>query len=258
MCGLRPSSECDLHTLGSTADASAGGRHSNGPIWTELVAANLSIPLYSYGIGGATTSSKLVQGYTWNGTLVPVPGTYEQITQFLTSPPPIDIASTLFVVVGGANDVIQQPNNTGGVSAALLHNGVRRLQAVGATNYLFLNYPDLSLIPWDEYLPSTNKTVLRTYSDDLSSALDFLATEVDGYYVDLAPIFYDFYYYGQPTVYGFDKFGAYGSCVVGVYGEAPNVTICDNPDEWVFWDMYHPSARSHQWIAKAALQELSQ
>ena len=188
---------------------------------------------------------------------MPVPGTYEQITAFLENPPAIDFASTLFVVEGGANDYILQPNNTGGVSASLLRNGVRKLKRAGATNFMFFNYPDMSLIPWDSWIPPANKTGFRTYSEQLSEGLDHLANEVDGYYIDLIPVFYDFMYYGQPTLYGFPPFGAYGSCVVGPYQETPNTTICDNPEDYVFWDAYHPSAKSHQWIAKAALIELS-
>lgn len=56
--------------------------------------------------------------------------------------------------------------------------------------------------------------------------------------VDLRPLFDDFEYYATPEAYGFAALGKYGSCLVGAYGETPNVTICGDAEKQVYWDEF--------------------
>jgi hypothetical protein len=53
-------------------------------------------------------------------------------------------------------------------------------------------------------------------------------------YVDLVPLFKHFYFYGEPSNYGYDAFGAHGSCLVGACEEVPNRTLCSDPIERSF------------------------
>jgi phospholipase/lecithinase/hemolysin len=244
------------------------GRFSNGPVWVENVAANLSIPLYDYAYGGATTDNHLVQGYTGPHSTVPVPGLAQQVSGFLAKhDSKIDISTSLFIVFGGFNDIFFNPNLTAAQIATALEGSVTSLVDVGGRHFLLMNYYDASEIPYDQYTDIATKNQLATFSVDFGHQVstltkryqEQLAGKTGGgsvTYVGLMPLFKRFYFYGEPSSYGFDTFGAYGSCLVGAYDETPNRTLCSNPDKMVFWDEYHPSKSTHRHIASRVLDAL--
>lgn len=235
------------------------GRFSNGPVWAELLASNLSAKLHDYAVGGSTTSNRLVQGFTGKGSTIPVPSTDEQVDGFLGNvPKSLDIPSTLFVVSGGLNDLFFQPNLSAYQSKDVLAQQVKKLQSAGAQDFVFFNYYDASTIPFDTFTTVENKAQNEKWSADFGRALTDLHASVPGsfYYDSAAELFPHLYYYGEPTAYGFDQLGAYGSCLVGTYQETPNVTLCDAPDTKVFWDEYHPTRVTHALFASGVLREL--
>ncbi|RDX40351.1 hypothetical protein OH76DRAFT_1450781 [Lentinus brumalis] len=237
----------------------AGGRFSNGPVWIEYVAGNLSISLVDYAIGGATTSNALVQGYTGPGSTVPVPSVDQQVAGFLQNPPSnVSLANPLFVLFGGANDPLFDLNVTAAQSFHELMMSKAALQsAYPSADILLLSYPDLSRIPYDFYTDAQTKLKLRAFSYDLAGLLRHAQLrDKDLMYVDLIPLFANFEYYEMPTAYGLAPLGAYGSCLTGAYMETESVTVCGNPDEMVFWDEYHPTTHAHSWIAHLVLVSL--
>ncbi|RPD75617.1 hypothetical protein L226DRAFT_507500 [Lentinus tigrinus ALCF2SS1-7] len=237
----------------------AGGRFSNGPVWIEYVADNLTTPLVDYAVGGATTSNALVQGYTGPGSSIAVPSVDQQVANFLKTPPSnVSFARPLFVLLGGANDPLFNPNVTAAQSFhALMSSKAALASAYPRAEILLLSYPDLSRIPYDFYVDAQTKKGLRTFSYELSALFQNAQTQGGGFkHVDLIPLFMSFDYYGTPTAYGFAPLGAYGSCLTGAYGETKTLTVCDDPDEVVFWDEYHPTTHSHSWIAHLVLNAL--
>lgn len=244
------------------------GRFSNGPVWAESVAANLSIPLYDYAYGGATTSNALVQGYTGALSDIPVPGVAEQVKEFLsTRSSTPELSTSLFVLFGGFNDVFFNPNLTSAQIVAALGASVVTLANAGAQHFLLLNYFDATQVPYDLYADLSMKATLQTLTEEFPKQLNLLANNIRLHlakkgsggsvtYVDLLPLYRHFYFYGEPASYGFDAFGAYGSCVVGTYMEAPNITQCSDPDKRVFWDEYHPTARTHRIMADYVVTKL--
>ncbi|GME66261.1 hypothetical protein L226DRAFT_507500 [Neofusicoccum parvum] len=214
------------------------GRFSDGPVWIDYVAGNLSLPLYDYAVGGATTSNALIQGYTGPGSTIPVPSVDEQVKDFLAAPPSglnsSADAAPLFVLLSGANDVLFNINITAAQSFAYLSRSVEQLrQSYPAAHILLLNYPSLSRLPYAYYASSADKTSLSAYSVSLASLLRS-TTDPSApcsqatTFVDLAPLFADFDYYAEPAAYGFEALGAYGSCLVGAYGEVGDgvVKVC--------------------------------
>jgi phospholipase/lecithinase/hemolysin len=243
------------------------GRFSNGPVWVEDVASNLSIPLYNYAYGGATTDNNLVAGYTGPNSTVLVPGVAQQVSTFLANNKTVDISSSIFVVFGGFNDIFFNPNLTAVQIAAALSGSVTMLINAGARHFLLLNYYDASEIPYDLFADSAYKTQLATFSVDFGKQVALLAegykqqlagdySDSSATYVDLVPLFKQFYFYGSPLDYGYDAFGAYGSCLIGAYGEVPERILCSKPDTKVFWDEYHPSRTTHRHIADTVLDAL--
>jgi phospholipase/lecithinase/hemolysin len=244
------------------------GRFSNGPVWVENIASNLSIPLYDYAYGGATTDNNLVEGFTGPNSTIAVPGVAQQVSKFLSkNDTRVDIGSTFFIVFGGFNDVFFNPNLTAVQIAAALSGSVTRLINAGARHFLLLNYYDASEIPYDQFADDTMKNKLTTFSVDFGKQVELLAegyrqqlagedSESSVTYVDLVPLFKQFYFYGKPSSYGYDAFGAYGSCLVGAYEEVSRRTLCSDSDRKVFWDEYHPARTTHRYIAHNVLAAL--
>ncbi|TQN65601.1 Thermolabile hemolysin [Colletotrichum shisoi] len=263
------------------SDKYYAGRFSNGPVWPEYVAANLSVPLYDYAVGGATSSNTLVQGYTGAGGTIAVPSVVDQVAAFLdkTTTPQggafsasdsTALAAPLFVVFAGANDILFNPNISASQTHQVLLQVVTRLRdAYPGSGVLAISPPDMSKLPHGFYVDTPTKQSLQSYTDllgDLLGRSQRLAVRVD-----LGPLFEDFEYYAAPLAYGFDPLGKYGSCLEGAYGETPNVTVCEHAERRVYWDEYQyappytgafsdfsrsPTTQAHSWIANQVLDVL--
>lgn len=90
------------------------------------------------------------------------------------------------------------------------------------------NYYDSTGILFDQFADARMKAAFSRFSKEFGPQLLLLAkrfeSELAGEggsvtYIDFQPTFKQFYFYGEPTSFGLDKFGAYGSCLVGAYGE---------------------------------------
>ncbi|KAK2035605.1 GDSL-like Lipase/Acylhydrolase [Colletotrichum zoysiae] len=238
------------------------GRFSDGIVWPEYVAGNLSIPLYDYAVGGATTSNSLVQGFTGAGETITVPSVDDQVATFLSKTTPQGLAfsdldstaltSPLFVLFAGANDILFNPNISASQTYQALFQAGTQLQAAYDTaEVLTISPPDLSKLPYGFYVDTPTKGHLQSFTNLLGELLRrprFAAANVD-----LRPLFEEFEYYASPRTYGFHPLGKYGSCLEGAYGETANVTICEEAARMVYWDEYHPTTQTHSWIAKEVL-----
>ena len=165
----------------------------------------------------------------------------EQVEDFLKNPPSnLPLANPLFVVLGGTNDPLFNPNITAAQSFRVLMASTAALaSAYPGAEILLLTYPDLSHIPYDAYVDAQTKQGLKKFSYELSALSQHAQLQHKSLkHVDLIPLFASFEYYGTPMAYGFAPLGAYGSCLTGAYGETETVTVCDEPDEMVFWDEY--------------------
>ncbi|KAL0939979.1 lipolytic protein g-d-s-l family [Colletotrichum truncatum] len=242
------------------------GRFSNGIVWPEYVAGNLSIPLYDYAVGGATTSNSLVQGYTGPKSTIAVPSVLDQIVMFLSKTTPQGanfstsdskaLATPLFVLFAGANDILFNASISASQSFQFLERAELELRdAYPNAGVLTISPPDLARLPYGFFIDNLSKRQLTTYTNflgDLLAGPGRMAANVD-----LRPLFDEFEYYATPVKYGFAPLGKYGSCLVGVYGETSNVTVCRDAERQVYWDEYHPTTLTHSWIAKRVLDVLS-
>ncbi|KAF9874187.1 GDSL-like Lipase/Acylhydrolase [Colletotrichum karsti] len=248
------------------SDEYYNGRFSNGIVWSEYVAGSLSIPLYDYAVGGATTSNSLIQGYTGPKSSIAVPSVVDQSVSFLGKTTPqgegfsttdsAAMATPLFVLFAGANDILFNANISASQSYQALAQVETQLRDAHPTSeILTISPPDLARLPYGFFVDGVAKQQLETYTNHLG---ELLATSKTGAVnIDLRPLFDDFEYYAAPESYGFTALGKYGSCLVGAYGETPNVTICGDAERRVYWDEYHPTTLTHSWIAKRVLDVLS-
>jgi phospholipase/lecithinase/hemolysin len=129
------------------------------------------------------------------------------------------------------------------------------LVAGGAENLLVPNLPDLGLIPAVNRNPlaaSVATDLSATYNSALGMVLEMLRLASP----DLNVHTFDTFAFvrelaSAPQDFGFTNVS--DPCLQGLFVApspgAPPPSVCDNPDEYVFWDIIHPTARTHAILA---------
>lgn len=148
--------------LGQLAPPSVGGRFSNGPVWTEIIAdvfraANKETR--NYALGGATAGAANTTDYSNGGTVPPA-----QVTALTALSTFQNQAATFGATVGdagdnplvsvlfGANDFFQQLGTAAFNPAQIAADVVAGIKAVAGNgaqfdDFLVSNLPDLGRIP---------------------------------------------------------------------------------------------------------------
>jgi phospholipase/lecithinase/hemolysin len=204
------------------------GRESNGPVIVEDLAADLGVPLIDHAWVGATTG---VGNLSDNGGLYTLgsrgyPGMTTTVNQDLAHPFP-DLSGTLFVVWGGHNDILVNGQDQGVVN---ILNIVRKLQAAGAEHILVPGVMDLGLTPFANSQSSANRQRLSDISNTFNSSLQS-ALPSGVIYFDTAGILRNII--ANPAAYN----------LTNVTAGCSLTPVCSNPDQYLFWDFFHPTAR---------------
>lgn len=231
-------------------------------VWIEQYAASLPAkpPIKDsldggtdYAYGFATTGSG-TGDFTFgpsNSLSVTVENIGQQITDYLATKPTIN-SKTLFVVWGGANDILNATSQTAiidaGINQAL---NIQRLVDAGATQFLIPNLPPLGSIPRlngspATSVPATQATVL--YNDVLSLALLVIRDFNAGKHLQLAEL---------------DVFSLFNQIIASPSTfSLTNVTassqgVAPDPDTYLFWDDLHPTTHGHNILANNAAKILT-
>jgi phospholipase/lecithinase/hemolysin len=207
------------------------GRFSNGPVTVEQMATSLNSPLIDFAWGGATTGlGNVVDGgnQTTLGAFN-LPGMLPEVAYSLGSVS--GIASTsLFVVWGGANDFFSGGSVSTAVGDMLFI--ISELQGVGAKHILVPGLPDLGLTP--DYYGNPNATAFSVaFNSALLSGLPHGVTYFDTFGVMHQVV-------ANPGAYGLTD--VTDPCFNGV-------TVCGNPDQYLFWDGVHPTTYTDSILA---------
>lgn len=248
------------------------GRFTNGPNYVDYLADNLgmSAPLYSeagglnYAHGGAyVATDPLLTSWVIDSLDL-------QYRKYMNSTNGVADADALYVVLGGANDVRDTSINVE-QSASDLINIVSGLVDAGASKVLVANVPDLGKTPevtqFNRGAKSASTERTMQFNAALAQGLDELSTnnavvQFDAFNA-LNEIMADAMSGGDQ--YGFSNitddcweggprtlFGGFGlgDPLIGSY------PVCDNPDEYIYWDMVHPTTAAHEVFAELALAQL--
>ena len=125
------------------------GRFSNGPVWVDRLADRLSLdPVtpsehggFNYAVGGATTFD---DGEFLVNLILP-DDVEDQVDDYLHANTPS--GSELFVVEGGANDLLSGGITDVGIPASNIEGFITDLYIAGGRNFLVPNLPPLGQIP---------------------------------------------------------------------------------------------------------------
>ncbi len=230
---------------------SAQGVYSNGPVWSQQVAAKLGVSALpsalggsNFAVGGAETRQEIVDPAIG----VASPSLLSQASFFFASLPPGVSAPSqaLYVVQGGANNIIRlllDPSTTATdiANEAIAYAEdivgiVDGLKSVGAQHIIVWNVPDAGVVPFA-----------------IASGASAAATEVSfGFNLALAQGLA-----GEgPDVKIFDTFGAFDDFASdpAKYGLTNVADACGNDalgcgSNPLFWDGIHPSTFGHELLA---------
>jgi phospholipase/lecithinase/hemolysin len=243
------------------------GRFSNGQVWVDYVGDQLGLSptLFStlqtrtiptqginYAFGGASSGK---------GNLVvpnaPLPGVLEQVQAFaqplLTSNQKAD-PKAVYAVWGGGNDFLFSNLSDSSQIVKNILDSVTLLAQVGAKNILVFNLPDLGKIPFAYARGvSSQLTVLSTsYNSSLATGIANLRTNPAFTGVNIIPV--DINSLFNRVIASPEEFGFKNVTTPCVIGDLNNIaSVCNNPDDYLFYDAVHPTTNAHKLIAATAL-----
>ena len=247
------------------ADHYANGRFSNGPVYTDVVAAALGLPLTpsilggnNFAYGGARTTYNTVEqiagGPLPNG-LFPW-SLNAQVANFAARN--INDPNGLYLVYSGSNDVADilrrslDPATVIPNAVAGIINAVNAFASAGAHTVVVPNIPDLGLTPAFLRAGATASGFATTLSAQFNAQLHTQLASIAGLdiiEVDVFSLFRNIV--GNPAQFGFTNVTT--TCYSGFVAPDPAGTECANPDEFLFWDSVHPTSALHGYLGKAVI-----
>jgi phospholipase/lecithinase/hemolysin len=221
------------------------GRRSNGPVAVEDLAANLGAPLHDFAWIGATTG---LGNYADGGTptssgLHGFPGMAAEYAGSAGSIAPL-APSSLFVIWGGPNDFLSpspldggDPLKTADRAVADLLALVAEAQGLGAQHILVPGMPDLGLTPYFQSIGegALGSSLTDYFNGKLKSGLPSGVT-----YFDTAGLMRNIV--ANPGAYGFAD-------VTDACFNSAVPSLCANPDSYLFFDSFHPTAHADEILA---------
>lgn len=235
------------------------GRFTNGPVWVELLAPRLGLqvnPDTNFAFGGATSGTQNTGNIP---NFPPLPGLQQEIDNFVAASPAVD-PNGLYTVYAGANDYLGAGTTDFVTVVNNIATAVTKLANAGARNFMLPNLPNLSIAPGasdrEPFLQQLLAQISNAHNIALASTAQNLEQNpnINVIYVDVGALFNNAI--ANPANFGFTNIST--NLVPGA-GTDPNVRNFTlpagvNPDQYLFWDLIHPTARAHQLVADTALK----
>ncbi|KAI9337220.1 GDSL-like Lipase/Acylhydrolase-domain-containing protein [Obelidium mucronatum] len=235
------------------------GRFTNGPNWVEHLSGHLSnATLYNFAYGGSTANVSNSAGRNLTGTPIPVsslPDVSQQLALFQKDPvaSKIELASTLFTIFSGGNDINYQIDagkapdvrSIAGSVVALVSN----LVDGGAKNILINNMPPLHLSPRMKPYQSLSaqiKKLVDGYNQVLAASIAGLSAKNPSVTIAINDVNGLLTFISSPE-------GSKTFNLANVGDQCLNATaktVCASPETYFFWDGIHPTTNGQDLIAQ--------
>ena len=235
------------------------GRFSNGPVWVEYLAPTLGLSSNSvnnFALGGSTTGT--VNSGNIPG-VPPLPGLQQQIDGFTAANSTAD-PNALYVVYAGANDYLGLGITDVTSVVNNLTTAITKLAAVGARNFMVPNLPNLGALPGPASQGPLVQQGLGLISNahSINLAVSLAALEqnpnINIIPVDVFNLFNSAI--ANPAAFGFTNVtnnivpGAGVNPTVAGFTIPPGI----NPNQYLFWDLVHPTTSAHFFVSTTALK----
>ncbi len=228
------------------------GRFSNGPIWIDYIAGDMSVMETNLAYGGARSddSGELQIG---NSPAIPVPGLLAQVNAFVASSAQID-EKALYIIWVGANDYLSGAQSQPSATVGNISTAVSTLNMAGAEHFLIANLPELGELP-----------LIRDGGQgggqmDAIAALNALSVEHNN---ALAEAVAGLNRSDNLTIHLLDTYALFKSAVEGGLGLSDITDACTRVSDcinsptvqssYLFWDEVHPTTATHRIIADRAI-----
>ncbi|BAZ03882.1 autotransporter domain-containing protein [Calothrix sp. NIES-3974] len=219
------------------------GRFTNGFIWVERLEALLELDpnqTTNFALGGATSGTR--------NTVVDFPlGLQTQIGNFVSTPGQAN-SQALYIIWIGSNDYLglRATDTTSVINN--ITGSINALKDKGARNFLVVNLLDLGKTVQENALGTavSSTALTNTHNSELQVALQGLAQQNRNLNIiplDVNALLSEVL--AEPGKFGFTNLSE--PCFNREAG-----TVCNNPNEYLFWDFIHPTARGHQLIGEYA------
>ncbi len=227
------------------------------PAHPSVVASLLGGTNYAYGYAKTGSGTSELTFGPGDALYIDVVNVGEQVNEYLAKHPKID-SHTLFVVWGGANDVLEARSVGQIFDAATDQVGnIQKLIHAGATQFLVLNLPPLGLVPRFNGSPSQANganQATELYNATLDAGVGLLPWLNFGRHLTISKL--DVYslmkhIVAAPTNYGLLNVTDSSQ---GLLVDARGMPV--DPDNYLFWDDLHPTTHGHNLLAITALETI--
>ncbi|KAJ2909979.1 hypothetical protein GGI21_001339, partial [Coemansia aciculifera] len=225
------------------------GRFTNSYVWNEYTAKILGMKLQNKAFGGATSNNNLTPGVIGNTTL---PSFRDQVTSWLQAnpaPSSFNLKNDIVEIEIGGNDVLNRLEGllTGAINVPDFANQIatsiaadtQRLIAAGYKKIHLWNLPPMDQSPIVISMGASPlvKPIVATINNAVKAAVQNQGVRIldlnDLTLVALKP----------EVLSAMGITVTTGACFVTDASGA--ITICNNPDQHLFYDVIHPSSRMH-------------
>jgi outer membrane lipase/esterase len=228
----------------------AAGRFSNGPIYADVLAQKLGLPLTPYLAGGTDFAFGGARADNSVDPDSPAPPTIpQQAALYLTGTGFVADPKALYVIFAGGNDLetaLEHPADASAILANAL-SGITStllgLAAAGADHFVLADVPDVGKTPevaalaallGDPGLPALATAYAAALNQQLEAFYNqAIGAGLDAHFLDDFGLVDDVI--ANPSAFGFTN--VTDACYVGG-------VVCADPDQYLFWDDTHPSARA--------------
>ncbi|PKN52685.1 MAG: hypothetical protein CVU55_05495 [Deltaproteobacteria bacterium HGW-Deltaproteobacteria-13] len=248
----------DLANWGLPMPPNDKGRFSNGPVILEIMSDVLNRPLVNYAFGGAESGRE---------SLIPAYGFYigmlDEVDDYISNLGwrPAD-SKALYVIWTGPDDFYKGFNIYRTSTATNVANNIKtamtKLYYRGARNFFIPGMPDLSITPAARAYEINTKgytEAARTRSIEMSNALNAMLKSFARQYPLAKVRTFDTFTVltAEKQKYADLGYNVTESCYTPPFFGLPG-PVCDNPGNYLFWDMNHPTS----WVSKIVGQYFAQ
>jgi phospholipase/lecithinase/hemolysin len=231
-------------------------------VWIEQYAASLPTkPEVKDSLDGGTNFAYGYATTGWglgvfpfgpsNEYSVDVENVSQQVSDYL-APNPKFTDKTLFVVWGGANDVLEAKSEDDVIFAAILQAiNIETLVDAGATHFLIPNLPPLGAVPRLNGSPVTSVPATEAsaiYNEVLGIAITVIRDINPGKNLEISE--FDVFSLFNEVIASPSKYS-----LVNVTKSSQGEPV--DPDTYLFWDDLHPTTHGHNILATAAAKAVA-